>query len=564
MRALPGKGAAAAVIAALLVAALALALAACGGGAAETSGGGTGGATEEQPKQGGKLVVSYLTEPSSLDPAIAYNVIDWAVEWEIFAGLLRYADKPGEEGTQLEPALATEVPSVENGGLSEDGLTYTFHLKEGIKFQPPVDRPITADDFVYTISRIIDPKTTPPSPGSSFFMDIVGAEEFAAGKAKELSGVKALDPHTLEITLKSPNLAFLHILTMPFCSVLDKGWVEKWGKKINRHPLGAGRFMFDHWTPGREIVLKRNPNYWDEGKPYLDEVVFALSFNPSTALLKLQQGEVDALGDDLPPSDMTRMQNDPTWKDYVYSAPEISISYLFLNNGMPPFDNPKVREAIAWAVDRDKLVKLKAGQAVALYQFYPPGMPGHVEGKKYYGYDPEKAKQILADAGFPNGFKTKLYTDNVDPNPKLMQSVQADLAAIGIEAELRTMGNNAFYVQQSTPKTLTMGSFGWWMDYPDPSCWIGPLFTKASAVPGGMNSSFWWSPELDKAYSEAQKMTDPAARIEAFSKMQDIIAADTAYAPLYSRITTTMCSQNVGGFYLHPVRMIDLGSYWRK
>ena len=544
----------------LLLATAAVALAACGGGTVDTGGGGS----SDQPKQGGKLVAAYLTEPSSLDPAIAYNIIDWSVEHEVFAGLMRYAAKPGEAGTQLEPAIATEVPSVENGGLSEDGLTYTFHLREDVKFQPPVDRPVTADDFVYSISRLIDPRTSPPSPGSSFYMDIEGADEFAAGKTKELSGIKALDPHTLQIKLKSPNLAFLHALTMEFCDVLAKERVEKWGKQINRHPLGAGPFMFDHWTPGREIVLKRNPNYWEEGKPYLDEIEFALSYNPSTALLKLQEGEVDALGDGLPPSDITRIQNDPTWKDYVHSQPLIAISYLFLNDGMPPFDNPKVREAIAWAVDRDKLVKLQAGQAVPLYQFYPPGLPGHVEGKKYYGYDPEKAKQILADAGFPDGFKTMIYTDNVDPDPKLMQSVQADLAKIGIKADLKTMGNNAFYIQQSTVKTLTMGSFGWWMDYPDPSDWIGPLFTKASAVSGGMNGSHWWTPELEKAFTEAQKMTDPEARIEAFSKMQDIIAAATAYAPLYSLVQTTMCSKNVGGFYLHPVHMIDMGSYWRK
>ena len=200
---------------------------------------------------------------------------------------------------------------------------------------------------------------------------------------------------------------------------------------------------------------------------------------------------------------------------------------------MPPFDNPKVREAIAWAVDRDNLVKLQGGQAQALYQFYPPGMPGHVEGKEYYGYDPEKAKALLAEAGFPDGFETMLYTDNVDPNPKLMQSVQADLKAIGIEADLKTMSNDTFYNQQSTPNTLTMGSFSWWMDFPDPSDWIGPLFSKASAVPGGMNSSFWWSQELEDAYVAAQAMTDPKARIDAYSAMQDIIAADTAYAPLY-------------------------------
>jgi hypothetical protein len=117
-----------------------------------------------------------------------------------------------------------------------------------------------------------------------------------AGKADEISGFKVVDDSTVEITLKSPDLSFLNALTMEFCDVVPQEWVEKWGKEINRHPLGTGRFMFDHWTPGQEIVLKKNPNYWEEGKPYLDEIKYALSFNPSTALLKLQQGEVDALG----------------------------------------------------------------------------------------------------------------------------------------------------------------------------------------------------------------------------------------------------------------------------
>ena len=558
MRTTPTARRLAAVFAMLALAGLLLAAAACGSSSDEGATTTTGGDT---PKQGGSLTLSYLSEPSSLDPAIAWNVIDWQIEHEVFEGFLRYTPKAGDAGNALEPALATELPSVENGGISADGKIYTFHLRQGVKFQPPIDREVTAADFKYSFERMM---SEPRAPATSFYMGVEGADKFMAGKADEITGFKAVDDSTVEITLKSPDLSFLNALTMEFCDVVPQEWVEKWGKQINRHPLGTGRFMFDHWTPGQEIVLKKNPNYWEEGKPYLDEIKYALSFNPSTALLKLEQGEVDALGDGLPPSDIVRIQNDPTWKDYIYTQPLIAISYLFLNDGMPPFDNPKVREAIAWAVDRDNLVKLQAGQAQSLYQFYPPGMPGHVEGKEYYGYDPDKAKQILADAGYPDGFKTMLYTDNVDPNPKLMQSVQADLKAIGITADLKTMSNNTYYNEQSTPNTLTMGSFGWWMDFPDPSDWIGPLFSKASAVPGGMNSSFWWSQELEDAYVAAQAMTDPAARIAAYSAMQDIIAADTAYAPLYSPTQTTMSSKNVGGFYLHPVYQIDPGSYWRK
>ena len=543
-----------------LVLVLALGIAACG----TTTGGGGGGSptsSSDQPKQGGTLTLSYLTEPSSLDPAIAWNVIDWQIEHDIYQGFLQYAHEPGQAGTELIPCLATEVPSTANGGISADGKTYTFHLRKGVKFQPPVNREVTAADFKYSFERMM---LEPRAPATSFYTGVVGADEFMKGKAKEITGFKAVDDYTVEITLKNPDLSFLNAVTMDFCDVVPKEWVEKWGKQFNRHPLGTGPFVFQKWTPGREIVLTRNPQYWEQGRPYLDTIDYQLSFNPSTALLKLERGEVDVLGDGVPTADLVRVQNDPKWKQQIFSQPLVAISYMFMNVGMKPFDNVKVRQALSWAIDRDKLVKLQGGQAMSLWQFYPKGMPGYQDGKVYYGYDPAKAKQLLADAGFPNGFKTMLYTDNVDPNPKLWTSVQADLQAVGVQAELKTMSNNSYYSQQSTPKTLTAGSFGWWMDFPDPSDWIAPLFSKSAAVPGGMNSSFWWSPVLEKMFTEAQAMTDPQARIDKFTAMQEYIATQAPYVPCYQPIQTTMCTETTGGFYLHPVYEIDPTQYWKK
>ena len=550
------------VLATVLVLAVTLAagLAACGASSGGSSGGGAS-SSPGTPKQGGTLTLSYLSEPSSLDPAVAWNVIDWQVEHDVYQGLLQYAHKPGEAGTALIPCLATEVPSSANGGISADGKTYTFHLRKGVKFQPPVNREVTAADFKYSFERMM---ASPRAPATSFYMGVVGADEFMAKKATEISGYKVVDDYTVEITLKSPDLSFLNALTMDFCDVVPREWVDKWGKQFNRHPLGTGPFIFQKWTPGQEIVLTRNPDYWEPGKPYLDTVDYRLSFTPNTALLKLQRGEVNVLGDGVPVSDLPRIQADPAWKSQIYSQPLVAISYMFMNVEMKPFDNIKVRQALSWAIDRDKLVKLQAGQAMSLWQFYPKGMPGYQEGKVMYGYDPAKAKQLLADAGYPNGFQTMLYTDNVDPNPKLWQSVQADLAAVGVKADLKTMSNNTYYNQQSTPKTLTAGSFGWWMDFPDPSDWIGPLFSKASAVPGGMNSSFWWSPKLEKMYVEAQAMTDPAARIAKYSEMQDYISTEAPYVPCYQPIQTTMCSKDTGGFYLHPVYQIDPTQYWKE
>ncbi len=492
---------------------------------------------------------------------MAWNVIDWQIEHDIYQGFLRYASKPGQAGTELIPCLATEVPSSANGGISADGKTYTFHLRKGVMFQPPVSREVTAADFKYSFERMM---LEPRAPATSFYMGVVGADAFMKGKATEITGFKAVDDYTIEITLKSPDLSFLNAVTMDFCDVVPKEWVEKWGKQFNRHPLGTGPFVFQKWTPGREIVLTRNPQYWEQGKPYLDTIDYQLSFSPSTALLKLQRGEVDVLGDGIPVADLARVKVDPKWKQQIFTQPLVAISYMFMNVQMKPFDDVKVRQALSWAIDRDKLVKLQGGQAMSLWQFYPKGMPGYQEGKVYYGYDPAKAKRLLAAAGYPNGFKTMLYTDNVDPNPKLWTSVQADLQAVGVKAELKTMSNNSYYSQQSTPKTLTAGSFGWWMDFPDPSDWIAPLFSKSAAVPGGMNSSFWWSPELEKMFAEAQAMTDPQARIDKFTAMQEYIATQAPYVPCYQPIQTTMCTETTGGFYLHPVYEIDPTQYWKN
>jgi len=551
-------GRTAAVAAFALAVLLIMGLGACGVSGTSSS---TSAAGSSTPQKGGTLTLTYLTEPSSLDPAIAYNVIDWNVEHDIFQSFFRYQPKPGAGGTVLEPCLATEVPSVANGGISADGKTITIHLRKGVKFQPPVNREVTAQDFVYSFERML---RSPLSPGTGFYTGVAGAQAYVNKKAATVSGFQAVDPSTVQITLAKSDLSFLNALTMEFTDVLAKEWVNKWGKQVNRHPLGTGPFMFEHWTPGQEIVLKRSPVYWESGKPYLDELVYKLSYEPATALLKLESGEVDALGDGIPPADLVRVTTSPEWKPYVHQQQLIAISYVLMNVHMKPFDNLKVRQAVSWAINRDKVVKLLGGQAVALWQLYPPGMPGNEPSKKYYGYDPAKAKTLLAEAGFPKGFKTTYYTDNVDPDPKIAQSIQADLQAIGINADLKTVSNDTYYALQGEPGKVPMGSFGWWMDFPDPVDWFVPLFSKSAAVPGGMNSSFWWSPTAEKMYAEAQAITDPAARLTKFQELQSYILSQAPYATVYAPMQTTMCSKTTGGFYVHPVYQLDPANYWKQ
>jgi peptide/nickel transport system substrate-binding protein len=528
-----------------------LLLAACG------SSGGSTTTNANTPKKGGTITFAWESEPASLDPAIAWNLVDWQIEHNVFENLYKYVSKPGDAGTQLEPAMAVALPQMTNGGK-----TYTIKLKPGLKFQPPVNREVTAEDFKYSFERMMK---LPLAPAKYFYANVVGAAAYQNGKAAHISGYKVLDKYTIEIDLTQPDLAFLNALTMDFTDPIPKEWVQKWGnRQVARHPLGTGPFTFVKWTPGQEIVLQRNPNYRDAAHVWLDGINFELADSAQTAFLKLQQGTVDVLGNNVPPANVVQVMHDPQWKPYVYQEPVIGTIFLFLNVQFPPLDNVKVRQAISWAIDRGKLVKLLSGQAQPLYQVYAPGMPGHQADKQWYGYDPAKAKQLLAEAGYPNGFKTMLYTDNVDPYPKLFQSIQADLKAVGINAGLKTMSNSTFYTFTSTPHNASIGRYLWYMDFPDPSDWVAPLFSKSAAVAGGTNNSYWWSPTLEKMLAEGSVMTDPAARLAKFQDMQAYIMSQAPYVTLYSPIMTTMSSKNVGGFYLHEVYTYDPVHYWRQ
>ena len=529
-------------------------LAACGSSSSSTS---TGAAASTTPKKGGTLVFAWDSEPATLDPAIAWNLVDWQVEHSVFESLFRYRAVPGEAGTTLEPAMAVAMPAMSNGGK-----TYTIKLKPGILFQPPVSREVTAEDFKYSFERMM---RLPNAPGTYFYTNVVGATAYQAGKAPHVAGYKALDNYTIQIDLEQPDLAFLNALAVDFCDPIPKEWVAKWGnQKVGRHPLGTGPFMFESWTPGQEIALARNPNYADAAHVWLDGVKFELADTAQAAFLKLQRGDVDVLGNNVPPANVLSVLSSPEWKPYVYQQPVIGTIYLFLNVQFPPLNNVLVRQAISWAIDRDKLVKLLTGEGQALYQVYPPGMPGYQADKKWYGYDPQKAKQLLAQAGYPNGFKTALYTDNVDPFPKLFQSIQNDLDAVGIKASLTTMSNASFGTFASTAHSAAIGRYLWYMDFPDPSDWISPLFSRAAAVSEGTNNSFWWSPTLETMMKQAQVMTDPAARLAKYDEIQAYIMSQAPYVTLYSPIMTTMCSKRVGGFYLHEVYTYDQNHYWIK
>ena len=549
------------VATALILVATVLALAACGGGSTTTT---SSSAPATAQTKGGQLLITYQGEPQYLDPAIDWEGNGWSLEHTMFNTLLTYSSGVGAAGTKLVPDLATAMPTVTNGGK-----TYTFHLHQGVKFAPPVSREMTAADWKYSFERMMSPRTTPTPPGTGFYMSIVGAKAFNAGKASSIAGVKVIDPYTLEIDLVKPDVTILSALTMSFTDVVPKEWVKKWGKDFVRHPLGTGPYMLDHWTPAQEIVLTRNPNWTDwRGVPqgWVDGIKVQLSVNPQTALLKLKRGENDLLGDYIAPSDYVAVTHDPVWKSQVAEEPAIAIDYLFMNVQMKPFDNLKVRQAVSWAIDRGKLLKLISGAGSPLGQIFPAGLPGHVDGAagQFYGYDPAKAKQLLAAAGYPNGFSVTIYSHNVDPWPKVVQSIQNDLTQIGIKASVKFLDRATYWTLIGDPGKVAMGMQDWWQDFPDPSDFVVPLFSKSNAVQGGANPSFWWSPQVEAQLAASFGMTDQTKRLALFGQMQQEIMAQAPAVPLYQPNVNSVYSKRVQGFYLHPVWIFDFLDYSLK
>ncbi len=278
---------------------LAVALSACGSSSTSSSGSSTSAAQTGTPQRGGTLIVTFQGEPQTLDPAIDFEGNGWAIEHAIFGNLLNYAVRRAPPAPKIVADMATEVPTVANGGITNGGKTYIFHIRPGIKFAPPVNRVCTAQDFVYSFQRMM---SLPTAPAKGYYTGIVGLQAFSNGKAKTITGYKATGKYTLEVDLQKPIATFLNIMEMPFSAPVAKEWVAKWGKQVGRHPLGTGPYVCDHWTPSQDLLLVRNTNYTGTTAGYLDAIHFEFSITPTTAVLKVQNGDADLLGDYIPPS----------------------------------------------------------------------------------------------------------------------------------------------------------------------------------------------------------------------------------------------------------------------
>ena len=501
-------------------------------------------------KQGGAMTVTYKDDVSTLDPAIGYDWQNWSMIKSLFDGLMDYA--PGT--TDLVPDLAASYT------LSDDGLTYTFTLRDGVTFHN--GRPLTAEDIAYSINRVVRPETQ--SPGAGFFSMIEGFDAVSSGAAQELTGIRVLDERTIEFKLSAPNATFLHVMAINFAHAVPREEVERHGPDFGKHPVGTGAFKLEEWTLGQRVVFARNEAYHHEGLPRLDRIVFEVGQEPLVALLRLQRGEVDILGDGIPPAKFLEVMESPEWRDNVIEGGQLHTGYVTMNVNVPPFDNQLVRQAVNHAINKDRIIRIINGRAVPASQPLPPAMPGHDPDFKGYPYDPERAKSLLAEAGLADGFTTELFAMNTDPNPRIAQAIQQDLAAVGIKAELKTLAQANVIAaggERTGAPMIWSGGMAWIADFPDPSNFYGPILGCGGAVPGGWNWAWYCNEAVDAKAAQADAMADPAqaeARLALWREIYAEIMADAPWAPVFHEQRFTMRGDRLGGpdaIFVDPVHI---------
>jgi peptide/nickel transport system substrate-binding protein/oligopeptide transport system substrate-binding protein len=402
---------------------------------------------------------------------------------------------------------------------SRDGLVWTFHLRQGVKFHH--GREVQADDFVYTFSRILDPRLV--SPRAWLFEHIQGAKEFRAGKAESVEGLQALDAYTLRITLSQPYAPFIKLLGMAQAQVLPREEVQRLGAEFGHRPVGTGPFRFVNWVAGEEITLEANEAYY-EGRPFLDHLHYHIMPNHQAILAEFEKGALEDV--DLRGQEDTPLSHDPRFRRV--RKPLLATVFLWLDTRSSPLNNRKVRQAINYAINREAISSsIRQNRHVQARGILPLGMPGSNPDRAGYTYDPARARQLLAEAGYPEGKDLpplELWT-GVTTTALLREheTIKGDLERLGIRVELITAESWKYYKAEVLGKRPgAIYRHSWHADFPDPDNFLFSLFHSQSTN----NYAHYSNPAVDHLIEQARSEGDYLKRIELYSQAEELIMED--------------------------------------
>lgn len=460
------------------------------------------------------LVVTTLSDINSLDPHVGYDTLSWPVSSLFYIGLIGL-----DENQQPIPKLAESVE------VSEDGLTYTFTLREGVLFSN--GREVTGEDVKYSFERLLNPETA--SPTAYFFDMIEGADAVIAGETTELSGI-TVDGRTVTFQMTRPEWTLIQRFALPAGAIVAREGVEAAGADFGRQPLGAGPFTLESWQSGVQLVAVRNPNYYVEGYPLVDRVQIDIGVDPSVGILRIENGEADFSLDFVPNSDYPRIASDPALADNLREIAAFpNVQYLIPNTREgSPFADVNVRTALSYAIDRERLVVIYNNRAVPATGLIPPTVLGNNPDLQPI-YDPDLARTMLAEAGYPNGFSTTIVPTTDPTDVAVSQAIADDWAAVGVTAEIQPLEFSPWIdVAINRPEEMPVGFIGWFMDYQDPSNVFEPLITCT----GTFNPGAYCNEELDAFIRDTKLIPPGEERWATFAELEAQMFAELPNIPL--------------------------------
>ena len=476
----------------------------------------------------GEIVVGTDQNPTTMDPALYQDLASAQVMRNVFETLVAY-DAAVKE---IKPLLA------ESWEVSDDLKVWTFKLKKGIHFQKGKfqnGREVTAEDVKYSFEREIK-----ISPMVRLYM---------------VDKVEVLDKYTVRITLKYPFAPFLTVLTDIGAAVVPKEEAEGWGDEFTLHPVGTGPFRMVEWVKDDHMTFVRNEDYWGKEKPHLKKITYKFIPNKSVLAVALMSGEVD-IASDILDQDIPKVKAKPNVD--VVMVPGVNVYAVYMNSMKGPTTDKRVREAIFRAVDTDQIIKVlfPNGSGVRAYGPIPPGSWAYNPNIKdlYPKYDPEKAKELLKEAGY-NKLSLTIYTPE-DPNRRkaaiIMQSM---LKKIGIDLKVQSLEWGSF-VAITSKGDADMYTIGWtW--YPDPEYFIFYMFHSSRKGTYG-NGGGYKNTKVDELIAKGESTADKQERIKYYREAEKLIMKDMVYMPLYHKMVVMGVNKRVKGFTVSPDMMIRL------
>jgi peptide/nickel transport system substrate-binding protein len=518
-------------------------------------------------RSGGSITISYSAQPDALDPALSYTAEGWEALWLVYTPLLTYARAEGKAGTQLIPGLARDLPEI-----SEDGLTYKLKLRKGLRFSDGT--PVKASDFEHTIKRVLNLE----SGGSAFYLIIDGAQKYVDdGKANaDISGIEADDQSgKITVNLTEPDGTFSNVVAMDFAGLVPGDTPFK--NLTKDPPPGVGPYKFTKSVPNREFVLEKNANFDLPGMPKgnIDTITTKIIKNAQRQAQDVISGKLDYMQDP-PPADI-KPEVKAKYKDRYEEIVTVSTYYFFMNVKEPPFDDPKVREAVNYGIDKPALARIFAGELQPGCSFLPPGMPGFDEELDVSGCpfgdpnkppDIEKARSLIKEAGV-DGMDVTVFGNNDDPTDKVTEAYADMLTKMGFKAKPKIVDGGVYFQTIGNAKTKAQTGFlNWFQDFPHPKNFFFLVDGKSIQPTNSQNPGNVDDPEITKGIAELTK--EPELTDEVVSKWKDLnrkLVEGMYIAPYGHRKLATFLSERMdfeNCSLFHPVYNNDYSSFCLK